>query len=196
MINIEKIILASASYRRRDILKKHNIHFGIITSDIVENIDDSNFPETSVMSLAFQKAVDVSRKIDSDSLIIAADTIVYFDGKIIGKPKDKAEAIETLKKLSGQTHSVYTGIAIIKTNSNEKVVDYCRTKVKFRILDDEMIRKYISASEYMDKAGGYGIQDKGALFVESIDGSYSNVVGLPIVKLDILLKKYFQINLI
>ncbi|MBS4535874.1 septum formation protein Maf [Clostridium sp. D2Q-14] len=192
---MEKIILASSSSRRRNMLKKYNMFFDTIVSDIAENINENKFPEATVMSLAFQKAIDVSKKIDSNNIIIAADTIVYLNGEIIGKPKNEVEAKEILKKLSGQTHSVYTGIAIIRANTNEKIVDYYKTEVKFRKLDDEMIEKYISISEYVDKAGGYGIQDKGELFVESINGSYSNVVGLPIVKLDVLLKKYFQISL-
>ncbi|MBS4537180.1 septum formation inhibitor Maf [Clostridium sp. D2Q-11] len=192
---MEKIVLASSSPRRKDILQKYNITFDIITSDIIENIDNNDLPSISVMSLAFQKAIDVCKKIDSESIVIAADTIVYFKGEVLGKPKNKDEAREILRKLSEQTHSVYTGIAIIKANTNKKIVDYCETKVKFRRLEDEDIEKYISGSEYVDKAGSYAIQGKGALFVESIEGSYSNVVGLPIVKLDTLLKKYFKITL-
>lgn len=194
-MSLEKIVLASASPRRKGIFAKYNIPFEVITSDIEEKFDNNDLPAVTVMSLAFQKCIDVSKTIEEDRIIIAADTIVYFNGEILGKPKNKEEARKTLQKLSGQTHSVYTGMAIIKANANEKVIDYCETKVKFRRLDDEVIEKYISSSEYADKAGSYGIQGKGALFVESINGSYSNVVGLPIVKLDILLKKYFEISL-
>lgn len=195
MIRLKKIILASSSPRRKKILKKFDIEFDIITSDIEENVNDKDSPEVIAMSLAFQKAIDISNKVKNGEIIIAADTIVYLNGQILGKPKNIDEARKILNELSNNTHSVFTGIAIVKANTNKKIVDVCETKVKFRRLDEEMIEKYLSSSEYVDKAGGYGIQGKGSLLVESISGSYYNVVGLPIVKLDILLKEHFEITL-
>lgn len=189
------IILASSSPRRRDFFEKYSMDFKILKSDIIETIDNKS-PVITVMSLAFQKATNILEKTERNDIIIAADTIVYFDEKILGKPNNKEEARNMLKNLSGNTHYVYTGIAIIKVGTNEKIVDYSMTKVKFRKLDEKIIENYLTTKEYEDKAGSYGIQGKGEILIEEINGSYPNVVGLPIVKLDMLLKKYFKISLI
>ncbi|MGO1651538.1 Maf family protein [Senegalia sp. (in: firmicutes)] len=189
------IILASSSPRRRDFFEKYSMDFKILKSDIIETIDNKS-PVITVMSLAFQKATNILEKTERNDIIIAADTIVYFDEKILGKPNNKEEARNMLKNLSGNTHYVYTGIAIIKVGTNEKIVDYSMTKVKFRKLDEKIIENYLTTKEYEDKAGSYGIQGKGEILIEEINGSYPNVVGLPIVKLDMLLKEYFKISLI
>lgn len=189
------IILASSSPRRRDFFEKYSMDFKILKSDIIETIDNKS-PVITVMSLAFQKATNILEKTERNDIIIAADTIVYFDEKILGKPNNKEEARNMLKNLSGNTHYVYTGIAIIKVGTNEKIVDYSMTKVKFRKLDEKIIENYLTTKEYEDKAGSYGIQGRGEILIEEINGSYPNVVGLPIVKLDMLLKKYFKISLI
>lgn len=192
---MENIILASSSPRRRDFFEKYNMDFKVLKSDIKENIDNKN-PEVTVMSLAFQKAINILEKAKKNNIIIAADTIVYFDGNMLGKPNNKEDARKMLKILSGNSHYVYTGISIIKVGSNKKIVDYSMSKVKFRKLDEQMIESYLNDDEYKDKAGSYAIQGKGEIFVENIHGSYPNVVGLPIVKLDMLLKKHFKISLI
>ncbi|MGO1370624.1 MAG: nucleoside triphosphate pyrophosphatase [Senegalia sp. (in: firmicutes)] len=189
------IILASSSPRRRDFFEKYSMDFKILKSDIIETIDNKS-PVITVMSLAFQKATNILEKTERNDIIIAADTIVYFDEKILVKPNNKEEARNMLKNLSGNTHYVYTGIAIIKVGTNEKIVDYSMTKVKFRKLDEKIIENYLTTKEYEDKAGSYGIQGKGEILIEEINGSYPNVVGLPIVKLDMLLKEYFKISLI
>ncbi|WP_130806544.1 nucleoside triphosphate pyrophosphatase [Senegalia massiliensis] len=190
------VVLASSSSRRKEFLEKYNIKFKIQESNIQENIYDNVSPETTAISLAFQKAINVAENIEKDSIIIAADTIIYFDNKILGKPKDKQDAKKMLLNLSGKEHYVYTGIAIVKSGTNEKKVDYSKTKVKIRNLSEDMIDNYLLEQEYEDKAGSYAIQGKSEIFVESIEGSYTNVVGLPIVKLDKLLKEYFEISLI
>ncbi|MGO1368021.1 nucleoside triphosphate pyrophosphatase [Senegalia sp. (in: firmicutes)] len=195
MLNVGNIILASSSPRRRDFFEKYSMDFKILKSDIIETIDNKS-PVITVMSLAFQKATNILEKTERNDIIIAADTIVYFDEKILVKPNNKEEARNMLKNLSGNTHYVYTGIAIIKVGTNEKIVDYSMTKVKFRKLDEKIIENYLTTKEYEDKAGSYGIQGKGEILIEEINGSYPNVVGLPIVKLDMLLKEYFKISLI
>jgi septum formation protein len=147
------------------------------------------------MSFAYQKAFEISNKVLEDSVVIGADTIVYKD-EILMKPKDKNEAKKMLGKLSGESHFVYTGIAVINTNKEFKYVDYEVTKVKFRKLDSEMIDRYIDSNEPMDKAGSYGIQGLGSVLIEGIEGDYNNVVGLPIAKLDKILKKHLNISLL
>ena len=131
-----------------------------------------------------------------DAVVISADTIVWLDGMVLGKPSDAANAKLMLKKLSGQTHEVYTGICVTDSKSGKSVSDYAVTKVNFKVLDEDEIDRYISTGEPMDKAGAYGIQGKGCLFVESIEGDYLNVVGLPAMKLSKILKEEFNINII
>lgn len=189
------IILASSSPRRKEILEKYNIRPTIISSDIVEKSIIGERPSQIAMSLAFQKAYSIS-KLNPDSIIIGADTIVVYENKILGKPKDRDDAFNTLKLLNGNSHNVITGISLIQNNSEIKVVDYENTLVKFRKLTDQKLRDYINTNEPMDKAGAYGIQGYGALLVEKIDGCYLNVVGLPLVKLDFLLNKFFKISLL
>lgn len=190
-----KIVLASSSPRRREILERFNIDFEIIKSDIDEKTSSDEDPIQVVMSLAFQKAEDITNKIDFDAIIIAADTVVYMD-RILGKPKNEKDAYRMLKSLSGKEHYVITGIAIVDTNLGKKIIDYEITKVKFRELQPEKINRYIETGEFKDKAGAYGIQGYGEILVDWIEGSYSNVVGLPIVKLDKLLDRNHIIRIL
>lgn len=192
---MKDIILASTSKRREDIFKKYNFKFEIKASNIEEIIDIRDNPKELVMSLAFRKAYNIAKD-NKESIVIGADTVVYYDGRILSKPKDKEDALKMLSSLSGKTHEVITGICIINLEENLKIVDFEKTKVKFRDLDKDMIETYISTGEPLDKAGSYGIQDIGALFVESIEGSYLNVVGLPLVKLDKILEKFFDMSII
>lgn len=192
---MKKIILASSSPRRREILEKYNVDFQIIKSHIDEKVSNRDDPFQVVMSLAFQKAEDISKVLNYDALVIAADTIVYMD-RVIGKPKDEIDAFRILESLSGKEHLVITGIAIIDTNLGKKIIDYETTKVKFRELQPEKIKSYISTGEFRDKAGAYGIQGYGEILVDWIEGSYSNVVGLPIVKIDKLLERHFDIKIL
>jgi len=191
-----EIILASGSPRRKELLEKFGLKIKVITSDIEEKVLENESPKQVSMSLALQKCLDVCKKVEGESIVIAADTIVVYNGTILGKPNNREEAFNMLKLLNNNSHSVFTGISIIKANSNIKVIDYVETKVSFRYISDDKINNYLDTGEYKDKAGSYGIQGIGSVLVDSITGCYSNVVGLPVTKLDILLKKYFDLNLL
>lgn len=190
------IILASSSPRREELLLKYNLNPIIVKFSIEEKISPDETVEQIAMALAFEKANQVAKEYGNGEIVIGADTIVACEGKILGKPRDKKEATDMLKLLSNREHEVVTGISIIKSNSNIKVMDYERTIVKFRKLTDDKIRNYVNTGECLDKAGSYGIQGIGGILVEKINGCYFNVVGLPLYKLDILLEKYFNINLL
>lgn len=191
-----KIILASSSPRRKEILEKYNLNPITVGAKIQEKQFEGERPEQIAMALAFEKGFYVSNSFNNDEIIIGADTIVVLGDKILGKPKDEEDAFQILRLLSGKVHHVITGISIIKAGSNIKVIDYETTLVKFRELEDEQIIRYIHTKEPMDKAGAYGIQGFGQILVEKIDGCYSNVVGLPIVKLEYLLNKFFNTKIL
>ncbi|MCR1972869.1 Maf-like protein [Clostridium sporogenes] len=187
---MENIILASASQRRQELLKRILGNFQIIVSDFDESsIPFKNNIPSYVMNLAEGKARSVSKKImDQDNnLIIGCDTIVAFNNRILGKPKDKKDAFEMLQALSGNEHEVYSGLAILDVKSNKIIKDFVCTKVKFSKLSSVQIEKYINTGDPMDKAGAYGIQGKAGIFVENINGCYYNVVGLPLNKLNSML---------
>lgn len=194
--NMNKIVLASSSPRRKELLDKFDINYKIMSSHINESTHIGETPEQITMALAYEKALNVENRLKDNEIIIAADTIVCFENNILGKPKDFIEAFNMLKMLSGRSHHVITGIAILKVNSNIKVIDYEKTKVVFRQLTDNKIENYLEMKEYRDKAGAYAIQGIGEVLVERIEGCYSNVVGLPITKLDMLLEKHFNISLL
>jgi len=188
------IILASASPRRKEILENANVKFDVVKSTIDEVILDQELPSQVVMRLAFEKCMDIAYKNEND-LVIGADTIVVLDDIILGKPKDKEDATSMIKKLSGKTHQVITGISLVNLSVNKKIIDYVVSNVKFKDLSEEDIKDYIQTNESLDKAGSYGIQGYGAMLVEEIQGDYFNIVGLPISRLSDLLKKHFSINL-
>lgn len=192
---MKKLILASASPRRFELLSKYDTRLEVVTSDITEKVNGNEQPQIVAMSLALQKALDVSNKVMDSDIIIAADTIVY-NGQILGKPKNKEHAYEMLKSLSGKEHSVFTGIAVLQKSTDLKVVDYQKTIVEFKNLSDRTIENYLNKREYIDKAGSYAIQGLSAAFIKNINGSYSNVVGLPISKLDDILRQYFDFELL
>ena len=189
-----KIVLASGSPRRIGLLKMLGCKFQIMPSKVEEKINSSLSPTQNVKRLSRLKALDVASKV-SDGIVIAADTEVVLNKKIFGKPKNKKEAQEMLKNLSGKTHQVITGLAVTDGKTKRTLQDVVITKVKFRKLDKNLIDKYIASSEPLDKAGAYGIQGKAALLVESIKGDYFSVVGLPLNALNQLLEK-FGISLI
>ncbi len=192
MSDKKKVVLASQSPRRRELLGGLIPEFDIIVDTTDEVADPDMTPEELVRSLALQKAENVAKMADGAALVIGADTVVCIDGKVLGKPKDEAEAGEMLKMLSGREHHVCTGFAVIDNATGKTVCDFERTVVKFKPLTDEEIEKYIKSGEPMDKAGAYGIQGVGALFVEGIKGDYFNVVGLPLCALFKSLKKNFN----
>jgi septum formation protein len=184
------IILASASLRRAELLKKVTSNFKIMVS----NFEESDIPFNGncgdyVMALARGKAMDVCSSVKKPSAIIGCDTVVYLNGNVLGKPKDSIEAFQMLSDLSGITHDVYTGIAVINTETQEIITEYVCTEVKFSKLTKEQIKNYIETGEPFDKAGAYGIQGAASLFVEEIKGCYFNVVGLPVNRLSFMLRE-------
>lgn len=175
------LILASNSPRRKELLRDLGLFFYVITSEIDENIDE-NRPIHLVEKLAILKAEKIAEEYPDD-IIIGADTIVVLDGDILGKPKDDDDARKILQNLSGKSHEVFTGVSIICKNRKYKSVFYERTEVEFFELNIDDINRYILTREPFDKAGAYGIQGLGKLFVKGITGDYFNVVGLPIARL-------------
>lgn len=186
-----KLILASGSQRRRELMQMCGYEFDIVVSDADENIAESN-PRELVMKLAEIKARAVFEKItrqnaEENFAVVGSDTVVAFEGEIIGKPTDKKDAAEILRKLSGKTHTVYTGVAVL-TEGNVQL-DCSTTDVTFATLSDDEIKKYIESGEPMDKAGAYGIQGPFGMFVEKINGNYFTVIGMPLPILYSMLKK-------
>ncbi|MEG3006428.1 MAG: Maf family protein [Oscillospiraceae bacterium] len=171
------IVLASASPRRKELLGKIVSEFQIIPSKCEEIIPDDIDSIEVAEYLAFQKAVDVWKE-HKDDLVIGSDTVVILDGKILGKPKDKDDAVRMLQELSGKEHKVVTGVAIMTSKQSSSFS--CTTKVKFSKMTECEIEWYVASAEPMDKAGAYGIQGLGGIFVEGIIGDYFNVMGLPI----------------
>lgn len=187
------LVLASQSPRRRKLLEQLGLKFDVAPSTIHEEGLSETEPSKYVSLLASHKAEDVARRCGGRSIVIGADTIVVLEGEIINKPEDVSDAFAMLKKLSGNMHSVYTGISIVDSMTMESISDYMRTRVKFRILTDDEIRAYINTGSPMDKAGAYGIQDDfGAVFVSEINGCYYNIVGLPLELLYTRLKKFLE----
>ncbi len=187
-----KIVLASKSPRRQEIISKYIKEFEIVESQVEEVMDSRLDPAALAMSLAYQKAADVCKQVAHDDLVIAADTIVVAD-RVLGKPKDRADAKEMILSLAGNTHAVITGIALIQ--GEIKVVDHQCTQVTFSSMSEAEVEAYLNAGDYGDKAGAYGIQGYAEPFIKEIRGSYSNVVGLPVERLYPLLKTYFDVNL-
>ncbi|MBW9144342.1 Maf-like protein [Clostridium sp. CM027] len=184
------IILASASLRRVELLKKITSNFKVIVSDFEESdvLFSANCGDY-VMALAKGKAVAVCSSVKKPAVIIGCDTIVYFKGKVLGKPKNNKRAFQMISDLSDNTHEVYTGIAVINTETQEISTEYVCTEVKFSKLSSIEINNYIEKGESLDKAGAYGIQGAASLFVEEIKGCYYSVVGLPVNKLYFMLRE-------
>ncbi len=178
------LVLASASPRRSEILSSAGFEFDIITSNASELTGG-----ISACDLAAQNALAKAREVfarKSDAVVLGADTVVCLGDEILGKPKDRADAFNMLKSLSGSFHSVITGYAVVADGREE--IGYCETKVKFRDLSDSEINSYIATGECDDKAGAYGIQERASLFVESIQGDYFNIMGLPVADIYPILK--------
>lgn len=182
MNSILPIILASASPRRADLLRQAGIDFIAIPADVDERVLSGEEPEAHVMRLATEKARVVAEK-TGHGLVIGADTVVVIDGKILGKPVDRAEAVSMLRLLSGRGHRVMTGLTLANVGSREVSCHVEVTDVFFRELGDREIDAYVNSGEPMDKAGAYGIQEKGVFFVRRVEGCYNNVVGLPLFAL-------------
>ncbi len=179
--------MASKSPRRKELLGKIGItKFKIIEADIDETTSPDIPPSQAACDVALGKAREVASKVDTDDVIIAADTIVLFDQNKLGKPSDESEAFAMLNMLSGMWHEVITGVAIIK--DGVEYVEYETTRVKFREIEPWEIEQYINSGEPMDKAGAYGVQELGSLFVERIEGDFYNVMGLPLFRLGKMLE--------
>lgn len=179
-----EIILATASPRRHQLFNQLGIAYQIKPSNIEEKEDLSLSPGEIAESLARQKGEHIAHK-SKNAIVISADTIVVFNQKVLGKPKSEAEAVQMLTELSGNTHSVYSGVFVAEVDNSGTVIDsiafYERTKLTFSTLNDSEIKRYVETGSPLDKAGAYGIQDDlGALFVESIKGDFYNVVGFPL----------------
>ena len=185
-----KIILGSSSPRRADILKKLKLDYEIIPSEYVEPHEQTDFSYSFVEDLAYNKALDVAKRQNTEALVIGADTIVVVDNKILGKPKDRQDAYDTLKLLSGRTHFVVTGVAVVKSPSLEFKIKSETTYVTFKNLSDEQIKYYIENFKPFDKAGSYGIQELPDGYVEKVEGDLDNVIGLPSGLVAELLKSF------
>lgn len=181
-----KLVLASASPRRAELLKSAGIAFEVHAADVDETVLPGEEPEELISRLSRQKA-EVIFKNFPDSAVLAADTVVVFDGEIFGKPAGPGQAAEMLGCLSGDVHEVMTGFTLLQPDS-VPVSQVVISKVHFRELSGEEIQKYVASGEPMDKAGAYGIQAGAAHMVETIEGSYTNIVGLPLAEVVTLLK--------
>lgn len=190
---MKRIILASASPRRRELLERAGVNFEVIPASGEENrISDD--PKEAVQQLARDKAVSVMHTIEDSAdgtLVIGSDTVVVFENMILGKPHDTEDAVNTLKKLQGNTHQVYTGVSVLEKKNGvwTEHTFYESTDVTFYPVSDEEIRAYVATGEPMDKAGSYGIQGIFGIYVRGICGDYNNVVGLPVARLFYEMKK-------
>lgn len=195
-----RFILASKSPRRREILENIGMNFTVIDAKADESSVSPAGIDTGlyVQELALLKAAACAKMVVTadDTIIISADTIVCMQGQILGKPKDEQDAYEMLKKLSGEEHSVFTGFCVMDIKSGKTVCRTVETKVRFKNLSDDDIFSYIKTKESMDKAGAYGIQGLGGLFVSEISGDYNNVVGLPVSCLSDVLAEEFGYSII
>jgi len=188
LLGQRKLILASSSPRRYRILKKEKVGFEVEIPSDLEEENHSSDPVEHVLTLSRRKAESVWDRVE-EGIILGADTIVVLDGEILGKPGDREDAFRILKKLSGRTHRVYTGITLLNKYNGRASSGYDSTEVDFNRLDDEKIWDYIDSGEPMDKAGAYGIQGIGGFLVKSIRGSLDNVIGLPVEKLKEMLSQ-------
>ena len=175
----KRLILASNSPRRIVLLKSLGYHFDIVPHDIEECIIGNVLPMELVQNLAFLKATDVARRV-SNAIIISADTVIVHKKSILGKPKDVSDAKRILSMLSDSEHDIISGVCVMEMPSRKKMLRIERTHIKMKSMEDEEIDRYILTGEPMDKAGAYAIQGEGRKYIEKIDGSYSNAVGLPL----------------
>ena len=182
-LNSRRVILASGSPRRKELLAYIIPEFDVIPSDIDETASGS--PEQQVEKLAADKAADIARRFP-DAVVIGADTLVTVDGRVLGKPRYAGDAAAMLRLLSGRDHTVYTGIAVATGGAMRTAVE--STRVIFSSMTDDEIREYISTGEPMDKAGAYGIQGYGGKYISGIEGCFFNVMGLPLNRLYTMLK--------
>lgn len=175
---MERYVLASGSPRRKELLSKLNIRFKIIPSKYEENLETKEFSYKIIENLAYNKALFVTKELSDNAIVIGADTVVVFQNNILTKPLNRQDAFNTLKLLSNNEHTVVTAIAVINMYNNTKSIKSVTTKVAFNKLSDDIINNYIDNFKPFDKAGSYGIQELPEGFVNYIDGSRENVIGL------------------
>jgi septum formation protein len=181
-VNLPPFILASASPRRAELLRQLDLEFQVVPSDAVEIFDEQLSPLEVCQLNAHRKARAIAKKIP-DALVLGADTLVFLERDIFGKPRDLADAQRMLARLQGRTHQVVTGVSLIHLRARRERIFAVSTNVTFRPLDEMEIRDYLSKINSLDKAGAYAVQEHGELLVEKFSGSYTNVVGLPLEKL-------------
>ena len=194
------IILASKSIDRKELFQRAKVSVSIL----ITNIDEESYKSKVkngfelVQELAKQKALKAKELLkvkEKEAIIIAADTVVMFRGQLIGKAKNRNQAFQILKRLQGESHNLITGVAVTQTSSSNLIIDYDSTLVEFLPLSNEEIRLYLKTNEWRGRAGAYSIMDKASIFIKSINGSPSNVIGLPMQKLYEILKREFNLNL-
>jgi septum formation protein len=191
--NEKSLILASSSPRRQELIRSLRLPYEVISSDTDESVDEKLSPAEIVETLSLRKAQVVCEQIASSGkkgIVIGSDTIVVFQGQVLGKPADKQDSFRMLSSLQGNTHQVFSGVACIDSQTGLSKVSHRVTNVTMKSLTDKQIHNYIATGEPQDKAGSYGIQGLGATIVEGIQGDYFNVVGLPLSLLSDLLKEF------
>lgn len=194
---MRKVILASKSPRRKELLENIGLKFAVAVTDTNEDIVPKNLePGLYVRELSLLKANAAAKLADKHAFVIGADTVVVSDGEILGKPKDKEDAFRMLSSLSGKTHSVYTGVTVVNTDDMSAVSEYEKTDVTFRELTHGEIEYYINHFSVLDKAGAYGIQEYASVFVSRIEGDYFNIVGLPLCRLCTMISEEYGEELI
>ncbi|MHB9095684.1 MAG: Maf family protein [Eubacteriales bacterium] len=186
---MKKVILASASPRRQELLRQIGIPFEVKVKNVDETVPEGLPFQDAVCELAYRKAIGIAA-FEREGIVIGADTVVVHRGLILGKPAGISDAVQTLRNLSGSDHQVITGFCVIEAATGKVVKASETTRVFFRRLTDSEIQAYVSSGEPMDKAGSYGIQGLGAVLVDHIRGCYFNVVGLPLSKLAWVLKEF------
>lgn len=180
---MKRIVLASGSPRRKELLERLNLTFDVCVSQIDEDIFEQTSPHDYVETLAMEKAKDIANHLDEKAIVIGCDTVVVLDDKILGKPSDDDQAMVYLQALSGRAHEVYSGMAILDMETGKQYLTHEITKVTMKSLNHSEIVAYVKTGEPADKAGAYGIQGIGSILVEGIHGDYYNVMGLPLNRL-------------
>ncbi|MDZ7391309.1 MAG: Maf family protein [candidate division KSB1 bacterium] len=187
------LILASASARRAQLLRLLGLDFAIVPSSVQEDNGTAQDPVQHVRELSLAKAQEVAARVVR-GVVIGADTVVVLEGRILGKPADAEEARAMLAALSGRTHEVYTGFALVEKPGQRVLVDHEVTRVHFRTLSAEEIEAYVATGSPLDKAGAYGIQDLSAIFVDRIEGCFYNVVGFPLAKFYVACREFCRMK--
>ncbi len=182
-----RLILASGSPRRRELLTKMGYDFEILVPDVDEHVSG---PAREVVGILSRRKADAAAARLSEGVVIASDTLVSFHGEALGKPADAADALRMLRELSGNTHEVFTGVTLADAADGRRLTRVVRTSVRFRALSDAEIEAYIATGEPMDKAGAYAIQGGAHDFVEALDGSYENVIGFPVRDIEEMLREF------